>query len=60
MVAFKPENRPSIQEILDHDWFKTYREMNDEEKKNLDDEIKNEFLLRVEKIKDYITEEIEE
>ena len=60
MVAFNPENRPSIQQVLDHDWLKTYREMNDEQKKKLDDELKNEFLIRVNKIKDSITEEIEE
>ena len=60
MVAVKPGDRPSIQDILDHPWFKSYLEMNDEQKKNLDDQIKAEFEGRIEKIKDRITNEIEE
>ena len=60
MVAVKPKDRPSIQEILDHPWFKSYLEMNDEQKKNLDDQIKTEFEGRIDKIKDRITQEIEE
>ena len=60
MVAVKPKDRPSIQEILDHPWFKSYLEMNVEQKKNLDDQIKTEFEGRIDKIKDRITQEIEE
>ena len=59
MVAVKPKDRPSIQEILEHKWFKSYLEMTNEQKKNLDYQIKTEFEGRIDKIKDRITQEIE-
>ena len=59
MVAVKPKDRPYIQEILEHKWFKSYLEMTNEQKKNLDYQIKTEFEGRIDKIKDRITQEIE-
>jgi len=31
MVAYNPEERPTIQEILDGDWMRDIREMNNEQ-----------------------------
>ena len=59
MVAFKPQNRPSIQEVLEHKWFKSYLELNDEQKKNLEAEIVAEFKDRFDKIQKSIIKEIE-
>ena len=58
MVAYHPENRPSIQEILSHNWFKSYLEMNDDQKKNLDKEVIKEFENRVKIIDHSIKDEI--
>ena len=58
MVSNIPENRPSIQDILIHRWFNSYKEMNDEEKDNLEKEIISEFKNREEIIQDEITNEI--
>ena len=58
MVAYKPEDRPTIKQILSHEWFKSYLELNDEQKKNLNEEIKKEFEKRSEKIQNSIKSEI--
>ena len=46
MVAFDPEERPTIQQILDDDWMKEIREMNNEQLMQLENEIREEFLRR--------------
>ena len=46
MVAFNPEERPTIQQILDDDWMKEIREMNNEQLIQLENEIREEFLKR--------------
>ena len=43
MLAYKEEDRPSVDEILSDKWFDEIRQ--------LDKELYNEFLLRKEKIK---------
>ena len=48
MVAYIPEERPSINEILAHEWFKEIDDLNEEEMKSLENEIKKEFKHRVE------------
>ena len=58
MVSNIPENRPTIQEVLIHRWFNSYKEMNEEEKANLEKEIIEEFKSREEIIQDKITDEI--
>ena len=58
MVSNIPENRPTIQEVLIHRWFNSYKEMNEEEKTNLEKEIIEEFKSREEIIQDKITDEI--
>ena len=59
MVAYKPQNRPSIHEVLEHKWLKSYFELNDEQKKSLEGEIVAEFKDRFDKIQKSITKEIE-
>jgi len=59
MVSNIPENRPTIQEVLIHRWFNSYKEMNEEEKANLEKEIIEEFKNRMEKIQNLIMNEIE-
>ena len=60
MVSYDPQKRPpSIDEILSHEWFKSYFEMNNEQKKNLDNEIKEDFKNRIGKIEASINKEIE-
>ena len=46
MVAYNPEERPTIQQILDDDWMKEIREMNNEQLMQLENEIREEFLKR--------------
>ena len=46
MVAYDPKERPTIQEILDGDWMKDIREMNNEQLMQLENEIREEFLRR--------------
>ena len=58
MVAYKPEDRPTIEQILSHEWFKSYLELNEDQKKKLNDEIKKEFEKRSEKIQNSIISEI--
>ena len=50
MVAYKPKERPSINEILSHEWFEDINNLSEEEKKYLEKEIKEEFENRVKKI----------
>ena len=58
MISNIPENRPTIQEVLIHRWFNSYKEMNDEERANLEKEIIEEFKNREEKIQNQIMNEI--
>ena len=59
MISYDPDDRPNANEILNHEWFKQIREMNSDQLKNLEDEIKKEFLSREPKIQGQITKEIE-
>ena len=60
MVSYNPKDRPTIEQILSHEWFKSYLELNDEQKKILNDEIQKEFKERSLKIQNSIISEIEE
>ena len=46
MVSYNPEERPTIQQILEGDWMKEIREMNNEQLMQLENEIREEFLRR--------------
>ena len=59
MVSYIPKDRPSIQEILSHEWFKSYLEMNDNQKEQLNKEIINDFENRKKIIDKSVKAEIE-
>ena len=46
MISFKPEERPTIEEILNDEWMKEIRDLSDEQFKELEIEIREEFLRR--------------
>ena len=46
MVAYKPKERPTIDEILNHAWMKQIKELNEEELEELENQIREEFLKR--------------
>ena len=46
MISFRPEERPTIKEILNDEWFKEIRDLNNEQLKELEKEILDEFLKR--------------
>ena len=52
MVAFKPNERPTIEEIFDSDWMKEIKEMSKEQLEELENEIKEQFLIRESLIND--------
>ena len=52
MVSLKPQNRPSIEEILDSDWMKDVKELNEEKIIELENEIKDEFSKREIRVKE--------
>jgi serine/threonine protein kinase len=43
MVAYKPEDRPTIDQILSSAWLKEINDLNDEQRKNLEAEVKEEL-----------------
>ena len=59
MVSYIPKNRPSIQDILSHEWFKSYLELNDNQKEQLNKEIINDFENRKKIIDKSVKAEIE-
>ena len=52
MLSFKPENRPSIKEILESPWMKEFKDLNNKEYKELENEVINEFTKIRQKILD--------
>ena len=52
MVAFIPQNRPSIEDILNSEWMKELRELDEEQIKELEKDVKEEFKRREEKIEE--------
>jgi len=46
MISFNPEERPTIEEILNDEWMKEIRDLNDEQLKEIEKEIREEFLRR--------------
>ena len=59
MVAYKPNNRPSIDEILKSPWMKEIRDLNDEQLAELENEIKEEFLKREVLVNEGLRQEME-
>lgn len=59
MVAYKPSDRPSIQEILDGEWMKEIRDLNNEELAKLENEIKEEFMKREVLVNELVKQEMQ-
>ena len=58
MVSFNPQDRPSIEDILNDDWFKEIRDLNIEQLTQLENEIREELLKREQTIQKKLKEEI--
>ena len=56
MVAFNPEERPTINEILKSPWLEEYNKLSKEEKEKLEEEVNAELLKIYDKIKDINSE----
>jgi len=52
MVSFKYYKRPTIEEVLNHDWFLEIKNMNKEQLSKLENEIKEDFKNRDKKIEE--------
>jgi serine/threonine protein kinase len=59
MVAFKPDERPSIEQIFNSEWMREIREMNNDELLQLENEIKEEFVKREQMVNSAIKQEME-
>ena len=46
MVAYKPSERPTIEKIINSEWMRELREMNNEQLAQLENEVREEFLRR--------------
>ena len=60
MVDYNQDKRFTIDQVMNHDWFKSIREMEEEERKKLQNEIKEEFTNRESKIEDSVKREIDQ
>ena len=52
MIAYKPYERPNIEEILNHEWMKEINDLNKEQYEELENEIRLEFMERENIIKE--------
>ena len=59
MVAFKPDDRPTIEQIFQSDWMKEIREMSNEQLMQLENEIREEFVKRENIVNNSIKQEME-
>ena len=59
MVSYNPEERPSIQDILNGEWMKEIREMNEQQLTQLESEIRKELLSRENEIDKVLKKEME-
>jgi len=59
MVAFKPNERPTIEEIFASPWMKEIRDLNEEQLAQLENEIREDFLKRETAVNEVIKQEME-
>ena len=59
MVSDKAENRPNIEEILKSKWMKEIMQLNEKQLSELDNEIKEEFEIREDKVEEKLKQNIE-
>jgi len=58
MVSFKSQDRPSIEDILNDDWFQEIRDLNNEQLTQLENEIREELLKREKTVQEELEKEI--
>ena len=56
MVAFNPDERATMKDILESPWLQEYNTLSQEKKENLENEVKAEFIKIYDKIKDINSE----
>ena len=59
MVSYRPNERPTIEEILNGDWIKEVRELNENQLKNLEKEILEEFSKREQIVNEHLSLKVE-
>ena len=59
MVSYNPENRPTIDEILNSGWMKEIKKLNEEKIKKIENEIRDEFISREILIKEQLEHKME-
>ena len=58
MVSFKPQERPSIEDIFKDNWMKEIKDLNNEELALLEEKIREEFLLREKTVNEGLKQEM--
>ena len=59
MVSFRPQERPSFEEILNSEWMKEIRDLNNEQLKKLENEVREEFLKRETLVNEQLQQKLE-
>ena len=59
MVSFRPQERPTLEEILNSDWMKEIRDLNNEQYQSLENEVREEFLKREDLVNEQLKQKLE-
>ena len=59
MVSFRPQERPTIEDIFNDDWMKEIRDLSKEELNELESKIREEFLEREQKVNEELKKKIQ-
>ena len=59
MINYNPQQRPTAEEVLKHEWFKEINDMNEEQINDLENKVKEEFIKLKDAVKDYSQKEIQ-
>ena len=58
MINYNPQQRPTVEEVLKHEWFKEINDMNEEQINALKNKVKEEFIKLINTVKEYSQKEI--
>ena len=58
MINYNPQQRPTVEEVLKHEWFKEINDMNEEQINDLKNKVKEEFIKLINSVKEYSQKEI--
>ena len=58
MINYNPQQRPTVEEVLKHKWFKEINDMNEEQINDLKNKVKEEFIKLINTVKEYSQKEI--